>query len=379
MGQQKLRKVLFVATLETHILSFHIPFIRYFQEKDYEVHVAVKLGARRNELEDNDIVCHNIDFDRNPYSAINIIALKQLIKVMKNNKFSLVHVHTPVGAFFGRLAAKITDTKPVLYTAHGFHFYRGASLRNWFIYYNMEKLAARWTDGLITINKEDYEAASKLPLRTKNRVFNVHGVGVDLNKYKTDDENKRRKAREKLGLKNEDICILTVGELIERKNHIQIIKSIEKLKKDNVFCYLVGQGKLEEELKKYVKTRGLDNNIKFLGFQKDIPELLAACDVFCLMSFQEGLPRCIMEAMAAGKPIIATDVRGNRDLIQDGKNGILVPVKDYEATARAIERLSEDKMLREKMGLESLRLIREYSIEKVLEEMHEIYNFYLTD
>jgi len=372
-------KILYIATVESHIRHFHIPFIELLQKRGCEVHVAAKIDRRNNCLINNNIVWHDINISRNPYSMSNIRALKQLVNIMKKINFMLIHVHTPVGAFFGRLAAKITDTKPVLYTAHGFHFYRGASLRNWFIYYNMEKLAARWTDGLITINKEDYEAASKLPLRTKNRVFNVHGVGVDLNKYKTDDENKRRKAREKLGLKNEDICILTVGELIERKNHIQIIKSIEKLKKDNVFCYLVGQGKLEEELKKYVKTRGLDNNIKFLGFQKDIPELLAACDVFCLMSFQEGLPRCIMEAMAAGKPIIATDVRGNRDLIQDGKNGILVPVKDYEATARAIERLSEDKMLREKMGLESLRLIREYSIEKVLEEMHEIYNFYLTD
>jgi glycosyltransferase involved in cell wall biosynthesis len=297
---------------------------------------------------------------------------------MKNNKFSLVHVHTPVGAFLGRLAAKITETKPVLYTAHGFHFYKGAPLKNWLFYYTMEKLAARWTDGLITMNEEDYMAAKSLPLRNKNGIYKVHGVGVDLKRYFNEDKLVRKRVRNELGLNEDDICILMVAELIPRKNHIQLIKSLKLAEvNNNIFCFFVGNGELERELKQYVRLNNLDYNIKFLGFRKDIPELLAASDICCLMSLHEGLPRCIMEAMAAGKPVIATNVRGNRDLIQDGVNGILVPVNDVEATAKAIEKLSHDEQLRQKMGREGRRIIEDFSVENVLKEMDEIYKCYL--
>jgi glycosyltransferase involved in cell wall biosynthesis len=373
-----MKRVLFIATVESHILYFHIPFIRYFREKGFEVHVATKLGPRQNELKEIGVICHDIDFERSPYSLKNIKALRQLITLMKNNRFSLVHVHTPVGAFLGRLAARITRTEPVLYTAHGFHFYKGAPLKNWLIYYTMEKLAARWTDGLITMNEEDYMAAKSLPLRNKNGIFKVHGVGVDLRKYSNKDELVRKKIRNELGLKDDDICILTVAELIPRKNHIQLIKSLKLAEiNNNIFCFFVGNGELERELKQYVRLNNLDYNIKFLGFRKDIPELLAASDICCLMSLHEGLPRCIMEAMAAGKPVIATDVRGNRDLIQDGVNGILVLMNDIEATAKAIERLSYDEQLRQKMGREGRRIIEDFSLENVLKEMDEIYKSYL--
>ncbi|MCG0274831.1 MAG: glycosyltransferase family 4 protein [Thermosediminibacteraceae bacterium] len=372
-----MKKILFIATVESHIINFHIPFIRYFQEKGFEVHVATKLGSTQKDLKEIEVICHNVDFERSPYSASNIKALRQLITIMKNNKFSLVHVHTPVGAFLGRLAAKITNTKPVLYTAHGFHFYKGAPLKNWLIYYNMERLAARWTDGLITMNEEDYEAAKNLPLRNKNGVYKVHGVGVDLKKYFR-EEHVRKQVRHELGLKDDDICILTVAEMIPRKNHIQLIKAMNLVKRNNIFCFFVGDGELEKELRQYVKSSNLDNIIKFLGFRRDIPELLAASDICCLVSLHEGLPRCIMEAMAAGKPVIATDVRGNRDLVRDGVNGILVPVNDVEATVRAIESLSLDEKLRQKMGREGMRIIQDFSIENVLKEMDEIYRIYLS-
>ncbi|MCG0276569.1 MAG: glycosyltransferase family 4 protein [Thermosediminibacteraceae bacterium] len=373
-----MKKILFIATVESHIINFHIPFIRYFQEKGFEVHVATKLGSRQNELKEIEVVCHNVDFERSPYSASNIKALRQLIAVMKNNKFSLVHVHTPVGGFLGRLAAKITNIRPVLYTAHGFHFYKGAPLKNWLIYYNMERLAARWTDGLITMNEEDYEAAKNLPLRNKNGVYKVHGVGVDLKRYFREG-HVRKQVRYELGLKDDDICILTVAELIPNKNHLQLINAIEKVTQNsNIFCFFAGDGELKEKLKKYVKEKKMEHSIKFLGFRRDIPELLAASDIFCLMSLREGLPRCIMEAMAAGKPVIATDVRGNRDLVQNGVNGILVPVNDVEATAKAIESLSCEEKLRQRMGKEGRRIIEDFSLEKVLMEMDEIYKIYLS-
>ncbi|WP_026485638.1 glycosyltransferase family 4 protein [Caldanaerobius polysaccharolyticus] len=375
-----MKKVLFIATVECHILNFHIPFIQYFQNKGYEVHVATKLGNRQDELKKLGVGCHNVDFVRSPYSFSNVKALKQLISIMKKNKYSLVHVHTPVGAFLGRLAAKITGTKPVLYTAHGFHFYKGAPIKNWLVYYTIERLAARWTDGLITMNSEDYNAARKLRLRVKDAVFYVHGVGLDIDKYFINDENRRKELKEEFGFGDRDIVILTVAELNANKNHKQIIDSLGILKSyDNIYYLVVGLGEYESYLKEYIHDKGLDNKVKLLGFRRDIPELLCISDVFALTSMREGLPRCIMEAMAAGKPVIATDVRGNRDLVKDGINGYLVPINDVNTTVEAIKKLVQDKDLRIKMGDEGRKIIKDYSIDKVLKEMDEIYRIYLSE
>ncbi len=373
-----MKKILFIATVESHILNFHIPFIRYFQNKGYEVHIATKLGNRQGELKNLNVICHNIDFSRSPYSLRNVKALNQLIKVMRENQFSLVHVHTPVGAFLGRLAARITNTKPVLYTAHGFHFYKRAPLKNWLIYYSMEKIAAHWTDGLITMNEEDFNIAKKFKLRRKEAVFYVHGVGLDIDKYCINDEEKRKKLREELGFSEDDILILTVAEINTNKNHKQIINAIKILKNySNIYYLLVGIGEKERELKNYVLVSNLVSRIRFLGYREDIPKILNAVDIFALTSLREGLPRAIMEAMAAGKPIIATNMRGNRDLVVDGVNGYLVPVNDIEATAKAITKLAKNKMLMTKMGEEGRKIIQDYAIEKVLSEMDEIYSLYL--
>lgn len=374
-----MKKILFIATVESHILNFHIPFIQYFQNKGYEVHTATKLGDRQEELKNFSIICHNIDFSRSPYSLSNVKALNQLIKVMRENKFSLVHVHTPVGGFLGRLAARITNTKPVLYTAHGFHFYKGAPLKNWILYYTMEKIAAHWTDGLITMNEEDFNIAKKFKLRRKDTVFYVHGVGIDIEKYFINDDEKRKKLREELGFSEDDILILTVAEINTNKNHKQVIDAIKALRDyySNVYYLIVGTGEKEKELKNYVLFSNLGDRIKFLGYRKDIPEILNAVDIFALTSLREGLPRAIMEAIAAGKPIVATNVRGNRDLVVDGVNGYLVPVNDVEATAKAIAKLASNKILRTKMGEEGKKIIRDYAIEKVLKEMDEVYSLYL--
>ncbi len=371
-------KVLFIATVESHIINFHIPFILYFQNKGYDVHVAAKLGERQEELSSMRVLLHDIDFIKSPYSPNNMKAFNQLINIMKGNNFDLIHVHTPIAAFLGRLAAKLTNTKPVLYTAHGFHFYNGAPLRNWLMYYTMEKLAAKWTDGLITMNEEDFVAASRLPIRNRENIFKVHGVGVDIEKYNIKDINIRKQVREKLGLTDNSIMILTVAEVNANKNHLQLLNTIKQIEgTDLIYGYIVGDGNHKRKLCNYVKQNGLEERIRFLGFRRDIPELLSASDIFCLFSYREGLPKCIMEAMAAGKPVIASDVRGNRDLIKNGVNGLLVPLNDVEATKNAIFTLVNDEQLRINMGLEGKRMIKDYSIEKVLKEMDEIYSKFL--
>ncbi len=373
-----MEKVLFIATVESHIINFHIPYIRYFKTNGYEVHVATRLSSRKKELKEVGAILHDISFSRFPYSLSNIRALNYLIKIMKENRYSLIHVHTPVGGFLGRLAAKITDTKPVVYTAHGFHFYNGAPLENWIMYYTMEKIAAKWTDGLITMNEEDFIAASRLPIRSRENIFKVHGVGIDIKKYDIKDINTRKRVRDNLGLSDNNIMILTVAEVNANKNHLQLINTIKQIEiTDQIYCYIVGYGDHKRKLCDYVKQNGLEERIRFLGFRRDIPELLSASDFFCLFSYREGLPKCIMEAMAAGKPVIASNVRGNKDLIKDGVNGLLVPLNDVEATKSAILTLINNEQLRINMGLEGKRMIKDYSIEKVLKEMDAIYSRFL--
>jgi len=375
-------KVLFVATVESHLLNFHIPYMKLLQEKGYEVHVATKLGNRQQEFDEIGVIKHNVDFSRSPYSPKVFKSLQQMEKLLKEIRFSLVHVHTPVAAFVTRLACQRTNTHPVLYTAHGFHFYKGAPLKNWLLYYNMEKLAAHWTDGLITINEEDYKAAQKFKLRKNGKVFFVPGVGVDIvsleQRIASIDRSEKRK---ELGLSADAAVIITVGELNANKNHIQVLEALSKLNKTNFHYLIVGNGEDEQKLQKAVNELLLRDKVSFLGFRRDVPELLTASDVFILTSRREGLPKAVMEAMAVGLPIIATDVRGNRDLVKSGENGYLVPLGNAEQTAIAIERLIDSEDLRRSMGGKSKELVKQYDLQNILKEMEKIYdnilNFYL--
>ncbi len=380
MSNLSLDKVLFVATVESHLLNFHIPFMKLLQDKGYEVHVATKLGNRKQEFDDIGVIKHDINFSRSPYSPRVLTSLLQMEKLLREVHFSLVHVHTPVAAFVTRLACQRTNTHPVLYTAHGFHFYKGAPLKNWLLYYNMEKLAARWTDGLITINKQDYEVAKKFRLRKNGRVFYVPGVGVNV------DTTQRRAAavdrsmrRRELGIDDKSTVIITVGELNANKNHTQVLRALSKLRKTNFHYLIVGTGEDELKLKKMVKELSLQNKVSFLGFRKDIPELLTVSDVFILTSRREGLPKAILEAMAVGLPIIATNVRGNRDLVLNGKNGLLVSLDDVDQTATAIEQLMGSKDLRNAMGEKSKELVGQYDLQSIIPLMERIYNFFLAN
>jgi len=332
-----MKRVLFIATVESHLLNFHIPFMKLLQEKGYEVHVATKLRNRQQEFDEIGVIKHNVDFSRSPYSPKVFKSLQQTEKLLKEIRFSLVHVHTPVAAFVTRLACQRTNTHPVLYTAHGFHFYKGAPVKNWLLYYNMEKLAAHWTDGLITINEEDYKAAQKFKLRKNGKVFFVPGVGVDIvgleQRIASIDRSKKRK---ELDISEQSTVLIAVAELIPRKNHIQVLKALSKLNKTNFHYLIVGNGESEQQLEKAVNELMLQDKVSFLGFRRDVAELMASSDIFILTSRHEGLTRAIMDAMAVGLPIIATDVRGNSDLVKSGENGYLVPLDDVEQTAIAM-------------------------------------------
>jgi len=372
-----MKKVLFIATVENHLLIFHIPFMKYFQDKGCEVHVATNLGERREELNKQGIICHNIDFARsiNPLAALK--SLKQLTKLMEENNFSLVHVHTPMASFLGRLAARLTHTRPVLYTAHGFHFYKGAPWYYWVFIYLAEYIAGKWTDGLIVMNQEDYLNAQKMGFQKEKNLFLVHGVGVNLQQI-SNISSIGNKIREELGISDKDIVISCIAELIPRKNHIFLLKAWDKTTQNsnNVHLLLVGNGSCLKSIKQQVKLNSLPR-VYFLGYRNDVPKIIAKSDIVTLVSKHEGLPRSIMEAMALGKPVVVSNVRGNRDLVKQGGNGFLVELGDVKGLSSSFKKLIDDAELRANMGKVSLERIKEYDIEKVLIEMASIYDYYL--
>ena len=371
-------RVLFVATVYTHLAAFHIPFMELLQNWGYEVHAAASSAeGHRDEVEAIGVRCWDIPFVRSPVSLKNLTAYRKLKSLLRRERFDLIHVHTPMAAWLGRLAAKRTGQGPVLYTAHGFHFYKGAPWPYWLFYYPAERVAARWTDGLIVMNSEDYERAQKMGFKPDENLFFVHGVGVDLEQFSQGREN-RISVREELGLGHQDVVVTCVAEFTSTKNHAFLLAAWRKVAKEEhqAHLLLVGEGGLKRAIEQKIKVESIPN-VHFLGFRKDVPQILQATDIFVLPSTREGLPRSVMEAMAAGKPVVATDVRGSRDLVEHGTTGLLVELGDVEGLAQALLQLIRDSELRKKMGQAGRAKIQDYSLERVLDEMSAIYARYL--
>ena len=300
MMEQK-KKVLFVATVvKTHINTFHLPFLKMFKEYGWEVHVAAK-----NDFVDEPCVIPNcdrhfdIDFARSPFSKSNIKAYKQLKQIIETNHYDIIHCHTPVAGVLTRLAARTAKGTTVIYTAHGFHFYQGAPLINWLVYYPVERVCGKFTDKLITVNQEDYDRANSWRLRNNGKIYYVPGIGVDLEEIQNISINKVQKKKE-IGISNDVKVLLSVGELNKNKNHEIIIRVLSKLTNKNFIYLICGNGELKEYLKNLAKELGVSDK----------------ADLFLFPSKREGLPCSLIEAMACGLPCVASDVRGNKDLLR---------------------------------------------------------------
>lgn len=366
-------KALLLASVYSHLAAFHIPHIKLLQAMGCEVHAGASSSqGRREKVEETGAVCWEIPFERSPYSFATISSYRRLKDLFLNQSFDLIHVHTPVAAFLGRYLAKATKQGSVLYTAHGFHFYKGAPLQNWLVYYNAERLAARWTDALIVMNSEDFTNAKRLGFRPGQNLFLVRGVGVDLEKYTTLKTNNAIRGR--LGIPGTDVVVTIVAEMNKNKNHEFILDAWKLVARRQGRCHLllVGDGKLETPLRRKVKDKGIPR-VRFMGYREDVPQILAETDIAALVSKREGLPRFLIEAMASGKPIVATDIRGNRDLVKDGYNGILVKLGDSRALALALQKLIENPDLRVAMGQNGRMKVQKYSQQEVLLDMANIY------
>ena len=354
-------------------MVFHIPYLEWFKKNGYEVHVAA-----RNDYDNKDECIipfcdrfHDLPFERSPIRKNNLQVYKDLKNIIDTEQYEIIHFHTPMGGAIGRLAARSARKKgtKVIYTAHGFHFFKGAPLVNWLAYYPAERWLAKYTDVLITINTEDYEIAKKFKV---NRIEYVPGVGIDTDKFKNIEVNRTEK-RESLGVSEDDFMIISVGELNKNKNHQVIIRAIAKLRNEKIKYVLCGQGPLETELRELAKELDVENQVKFLGFRKDVPDLMKVADLFAFPSYREGLSLSLMEAMASGLPVVCSEIRGNTDLIEDGKGGYLVEPSDVEGFAKYIKELIEDSRLKSEFGDFNHKKIENYSIENVMKEVENIY------
>ncbi|MBY0158841.1 glycosyltransferase family 4 protein [Cytobacillus oceanisediminis] len=370
-----MKKVLFVATVvKAHIMVFHIPYLKWFKENGFETYVCAK-----NDYEDNEKCeipyCDNyydIPFERAPLKLKNIKAYKQLKELIENNEFDIIHCHTPIGGALSRLAARDArkNGTTVIYTAHGFHFYKGAPFINWLLYYPVERLLAGYTDVLITINKEDYNRAKKFKAK---KIEYVPGVGIDTMKYSEISVNKKDKPS-LIGIPQDSLIVVSVGELNKNKNHEVIIKALANLNNKKIYYVICGQGPLNKHLKELAKELGVKEQVKLLGFRKDIIEICKAADIFAFPSYREGLSVSLMEAMASGLPVVCSDIRGNYDLIEEEKGGYLVKASDIEGFTSRINILKEDSFLRNQFGEFNKNRVKQYGKENVMKIMAEIYN-----
>lgn len=369
-----MKKVLFTATVDSHIELFHVPFLKYFKENGYEVHVATN--------GDNDIpYCDKkikIPFERSPFKSNNLKAIKNLKNVINNEQYDIIHTHTPMGSVVTRLAAlksrKQNKTR-VIYTAHGFHFFKGAPLLNWLLFYPVEKFLSKYTDTLILINKEDYNLAKRKFKKCKNIQY-IPGVGIDEAKFNFTMSNEEKlNLRKSLKLSNNDFIMIYPAELSNRKNQEWLIKSIKDLikKYPNIHLLLPGRDNLYGKIQILTKQLNLENNIHFLGFRKDIPKLLSISDIAISSSKQEGLPVNIMEAMYIGLPIIATDCRGNSDLVINDKNGYIIPQNNTNEIVNKINLIYQNPKLKNKFTDENKKDINRYLLKNILKDMIKIY------
>lgn len=372
------KKVLFVATVvKTHIMQFHLPYLRMFHDMGWETAVAAK-----NDYEDS-ADCRipdcdhyfDIPFHRLPWKKDNLTAYRMLKNIIDEGSFDLIHCHTPVGAMIARLAARDARKKGtrVIYTAHGFHFFRGAPVQNWLIYYPAEWILSFLTDDLITINKEDFARAKK-HLHPK-RLEYVPGVGIRTGKFVASSAQRQEKRRA-LGLGDEDFLILTVAEMTKNKNHITVLNALAAMRDTPEFSrihYLIcGRGEQWASLEQAAKDLKIADHVHFLGYRTDAWSLYGACDLFAFMTYREGLPVSLMEAMAAGMAIVCTRVRGNTDLIEDGVSGVFVE-NDPQALKDQILALYRDPERRAALGAGAAEAVKPFDEKTVHEKMREIY------
>ena len=378
-------KALMLASVASMLDQFNRNNIALLEKLGYQVNIACNFEegntsskeqviAFRNQMEKEGIETIQIPIPRK-ISAIGKIlkSYRMVKKLVKENHYDIVHCHSPIGGVITRLACRNERKNglKVIYTAHGFHFFSGAPKKNWVIFYSIEKVLARYTDVLITICQEDYERAKRKKLG-KEIVYSP-GIGIDVNSIKT--LTSKEDKREELGLSQKDKVILSIGELNRNKNHEVILRAIGNLKRTDVHYVICGRGDLEQHLREVAKEIGMEGRLHLLGFRTDAKEWLKIADIFAFPSFREGLPVSLMEAMAAGLPVVCSKIRGNVDLIQHKKGGYMGVPENQDYYTKAIEQILLKPDLGKRMGMFNQNVIAAFDKEQVEKVMYQVYDW----
>lgn len=389
-----MKKVLVIASVSSVIEQFNMLNISILQNLGYEVHVAASFNNETNiskkreiefkkELESLNITFFDLPINRNVFKLKNLNVYKLVKKLIQKQQYDLIHCHTPVVGVMARLAvrelnqAKKNNTK-IIYTAHGFHFYKGAPLQNWILFYPIEKYLSKYTDTLITINEEDYQSTISRKFSAKDNQL-VNGVGIDIEKFSLQSLEVKEILRNQYEFAYDDCIIVNIGELNKNKNQLFLIELMPELIKSvpNAKLLLIGKGALKELYENKIKELNLENHVYLLGYRKDIDNFLGLADIVVSASLREGLPVNILESMAKGIPIVSINNRGSRELIKDGRNGFIINAKDDTGFVIALKELYSSEKLRTEIGLNNRVDIQKYSTPIVREQLEKIYSKYL--
>lgn len=372
-----MKKVLFVATVYK-FFNFEKSDMSILRSMGYEIHTASNMEESNwlkddGTLDELNPVKHQIDFGRSPFSIQTIRAYRQLKLLMDNNRFDIIHCHTPVASAISRLASIKSRKKgtKVIYTDHGFHFHKKSSIKNWMLFYPIEYLMAFFTDMIITINKEDFDVIRKFHTPLKRY---IPGVGVDIKKISETSYNSKE-IRQKFKIPEDAFLIISVGELSYRKNQGVIIKAIAKLKKTNIYYILCGTGQMESSYKELANELSIEDRVIFAGFQPQVEvfKIAHASDIGALPSLIEGLGLAGIETMAAGKPVVASGVHGIKDYVIDNETGMTCDPYSVNDFANAIKRMYTDKSYYDHCCKCAFEKSKEFDINKVKKLMISYY------
>ncbi|MBW6492542.1 MAG: glycosyltransferase family 4 protein [Lentimicrobium sp.] len=373
------KRILYIATSDVHIATFHLPYLRWLKEQGYVVHLAVE--NRGNVVFDHVDQVSYLPFPRSPLKRTYISTYKKLKAIIESGNYSLIHCHTPLPSVVARLAARKArkNGTKVLYTAHGFHFYKGAPLKNWLTYYPAEYLLSALTDGIVTINREDFGYINGKMFHKDS--FYIKGIGVDSQRFRTFSKTEIENTRNKLGFAHNAFILLYVAEFIPRKNHRFIIEALPVLKKKipNLKVIFAGKGVLLEQMKNLARKLDVNDVIDFLGFRNDVPRLAAIADVGISSSKHEGLGLGLAEEMLCSVPVVATIDKGHKEMIEHGVNGLFFAQNNPKEFVDAIDKLFHNPELRKKMGEDALKKAQEFTVDNSLKSMIQIFEKYLVN
>lgn len=372
-------KILIVANIGLFFSKFLFPFADHFRRMGWQVDAAAADATSYSECFEHFDQVFDIEWTRNPLDPKNHFfqAIHQVQELVEREGYDIVHVHTPTPAFITRLALnklRRQGKTKVIYTAHGFHFHpKGHPLKN-FVFRTLEKMAGAWTDHLVVMNEEDYEAANRHNIVAPENLWYMPGIGVDLTRYDSSGVMTQEviDVRAKMGLRPDQPLFLMAAEFIPRKRHKDALLAFARLQNTDAHLAFAGHGKLFEQIKQMARQLGVSNRVHFLGWRQDIPALVRASNATVLTSEQEGLPRAIMESFCLGVPVIGTNIRGAHELIREGC-GFMVEVGDVEAITQAMRWVIDFPTEAKEMGVKGRERMKVYDLRHILRLHEQLY------